>query len=120
MSLDDALGAPLRRHRPFAFYWLARISATVALQMQTVAISWQMYQLTSNPLDLGLIGLFQFMPAIVLVLVAGHIADRYDRRKIVRTCQLVAGLASATLAAGTAGGWLTREALLGIVTQYSF
>jgi MFS family permease len=55
------------------------------------------------------------MPAIVLVLVAGHIADRYDRRKIVRTCQIVAGLASATLAAGTAGGWLTREALLGIV-----
>jgi MFS family permease len=115
MILDDALGAPLRRHRPFAFYWLARISATVALQMQTVAISWQMYQLTNNPLDLGLIGLFQFMPAIVLVLVAGHIADRYDRRKIVRTCQIVAGLASATLAAGTAGGWLTREALLGIV-----
>jgi MFS family permease len=105
----------LRRHRPFAFYWLARISATVALQMQAVAIGWQMYQLTNNPLDLGLIGLFQFMPAIVLVLVAGHIADRYDRRKIVRTCQLVAGLASATLAAGTAGGWLTREALLGIV-----
>jgi MFS family permease len=115
MILDDALGAPLRRHRPFAFDWLARISATVALQMQTVAISWQMYQLTNNPLDLGLIGLFQFMPAIVLVLVAGHIADRYDRRKIVRTCQIVAGLASATLAAGTAGGWLTREALLGIV-----
>jgi MFS family permease len=115
MSLDDALGAPLRRHRPFAFYWLARISATVALQMQTVAIGWQMYQLTNNPLDLGLIGLFQFMPAIVLVLVAGHIADRYDRRKIVRACQLAAGLASATLAAGTAGGWLTREALLGIV-----
>jgi MFS family permease len=115
MSLDDALGAPLRRHQPFAFYWLARISGTVALQMQTVAIGWQMYQLTNNPLDLGLIGLFQFMPAIVLVLVAGHIADRYDRRKIVRTCQMVAGLASATLAAGTAGGWLTRDALLGIV-----
>ena len=103
------------RHRPFAFYWVARISATVALQMQTVAIGWQMYDLTNNPLDLGLVGLFQFMPAIVLVLVAGHIADRYDRRKIVRTCQIVAGLASATLATGTAGGWLTREALLGIV-----
>ncbi len=114
MSLDT-LGAPLHRHRPFAFYWLARIAATVALQMQTVAIAWQMYQITNNPFDLGLVGLFQFMPAIGLVLVAGHIADRYDRRKIVRTCHFVAGLAGATLAAGTAGGWLGRDALLMVV-----
>ena len=77
--------------------------------MQTVAVAWQMYDLTRNPLDLGLVGLTQFIPAALFVLVAGHVADRYDRRKIVRMCQLMAGLAGATLAIGTAGGWMTRE-----------
>ena len=115
MSTDDALARPLRHHRPFAFYWVSRVSSTVALQMQAVAVSWQMYDLTRNPLDLGLVGLTQFIPAALFVLVAGHVADRYDRRMIVRTCQLVSGLATATLAIGTAGGWMTRESLLAIV-----
>ena len=115
MSTDAALRGPLRHHRPFAFYWVARVSSTVALQMQAVAVSWQMYDLTSNPLDLGLVGLTQFIPAALFVLVAGHIADRYDRRMIVRGCQLVSGMATATLAIGAAGGWMTRESLLAIV-----
>ena len=112
---DGALGAPLRRHRPFALYWLSRMAGTVALQMQNVAIGWQMYDLTHNPLDLGLVGLVHFSAAACLALVAGQVADRYDRRTVVRTCQVVSGLATATLAAGTAAGWLTREAILGIV-----
>jgi MFS family permease len=87
----------------------------IALQMQAVAVAWQMYDITHNPLDLGLVGLTQFIPAALFVLVAGHVADRYDRRKIIRICQMTSGLATATLAVGTAGGWLTREALLGIV-----
>lgn len=115
MSLNEAYRTPLRRHRPFAFYWLSRVCSTVALQMQTVAVAWQMYDLTRNPLDLGLVGLTQFVPAALFVLVAGHVADRYDRRKVIRTCQLVSGLASATLALGTASGWMTRESLLAIV-----
>jgi MFS family permease len=115
MSSDDVLRAPLRRHRPFALYWVARVSSTVALQMQAVAVAWQMYDLTRDPLDLGLVGLTQFVPAALFVLVAGHVADRYDRRIIVRTCQIVAALASATLAIGTAGGWMTRETLLAVV-----
>src|ERR1044072_689533 len=114
MSLD-ALGAAVPRPRPVAFYWLARTAATIARQMQTVAIAWQMYQITNNPFDLGLVGLFQFMPAMGLVLIAGHIADRYDRRKIVGPCHFVAGLAGATLAAATAGGWLSRDTLLMVV-----
>ena len=109
------LRAPLRRHRPFAFYWVSRVSSTVALQMQAVAVGWQMYDITRNPLDLGLVGLTQFIPAALFVLVAGHLADRYDRRVIVRICQTVAGLATATLAIGTAGGWMTRESLLAVV-----
>jgi MFS family permease len=115
MTRDDALRTPLRQHRSFALYWVARVSSTVALQMQAVAVSWQMYDLTRNPLDLGLVGLVQFIPAALLVLVAGHVADRYDRRMIVRTCQIVSGLATAALAGGTAAGWMTRESLLAIV-----
>jgi MFS family permease len=115
MTHDEAPRAPLRHHRPFALYWVSRVSSTVALQMQAVAVSWQMYDLTRNPLDLGLVGLTQFIPAALLVLVAGHVADRYDRRTIARTCQLVSALATATLAVGTASGWMTRDALLAIV-----
>jgi len=115
MTSDDVLHTPLRRHRSFAFYWVARVSSTVALQMQAVAVAWQMYDITRDPLDLGLVGLTQFIPAALFVLIAGHIADRYDRRKIVRTCQMVAALASATLAVGTAAGWMTREMLLAVV-----
>jgi MFS family permease len=115
MSPDDAPAASLRRHRPFALYWVARVSSTVALQMQAVAVSWQMYDLPRNPLDLGLVGLTQFVPAALFVLVAGHVADRYDRRTIVRTCQLICGLATATLAIGTAYDAMSREALLAVV-----
>src|SRR5438093_13643985 len=115
MSSDAAARVPLSRHRPFALYWVSRVSSTIALQMQAVAVSWQMYDLTRNPLDLGLVGLTQFIPAALLVLVAGHVTDRYDRRLIARTCQLASALATATLAIGTAGGWMTREALLAVV-----
>ncbi|MCX7312718.1 MAG: MFS transporter [Alphaproteobacteria bacterium] len=105
----------LRDHRPFALYWVSRISSTVALQMQAVAVGWQMYDITHNPLDLGLVGLTQFIPAALFVLVAGHVADRYDRRTIVRICQMTSGAATAVLAIGAAGGWMTRESLLAIV-----
>ncbi len=115
MDQEQALAVPLRQHRSFALYWVARVSSTVALQMQAVAVSWQMYDLTRNPLDLGLVGLVQFVPAALFVLIAGHVADRYDRRKIVRICQLVCALATATLALGTAAGAMTREYLLAIV-----
>ena len=115
MTTNVELTASLTRHQPFVLFWLARIATTVALQMQAVAVSWQMYDLTGNPLDLGLVGLTQFIPAALFVLIAGHFADRHDRRLIVRTCQLVAGVAVATLAAGTAGHWLSRNAILAIV-----
>ena len=115
MIANAQLPVSLVRHRPFVYFWLARTSTTVALQMQAVAVSWQMYGLTHDPLDLGLVGLTQFIPAALLVLVAGHAADRYDRRLIVRSCQFLAGVAVAMLAAGTAYGWLSRNAILAIV-----
>ena len=65
---------------------MARCLGTLATQMQTVAVGWQVYAATSNPLDLGLIGLSQFLPFILLILPAGHAADHYDRRRILTGC----------------------------------
>ncbi|MGK5061512.1 MFS transporter [Janthinobacterium sp. LB3P112] len=82
------------RHRNFACYLSARVLGTVAVQMQSVAIGWQVYQITGSLFDLGLIGLAQFAPFLVLILPAGHVADRYNRRNIIAWC-LAAQLACA-------------------------
>jgi len=99
-------------HRSFALLWAARALSTLAFHVQTVAVGWQLYELTGGALDLGLVGLVQFVPMILLTLVAGQAADRYERRRIVVVCQLVKAMAAATLALGTSGGWLGRESIL--------
>jgi MFS family permease len=109
MTDKPTADTPIGRHRPFQLFWLARVFATVALQMLVVAVGWQVYAMTGSALDLGLVGLAQFVPAFLLVLIAGHVADRYDRSVVLRLCQIIEGLAAAGLALGTAGGWLTRE-----------
>ena len=83
--------------------------------MQAVAVGWQLYAITGSALDLGLVGLVQFLPMILLTLVVGRFADRYDRRAIVSCCQGLEAGAAALLALGSAGGWLGRESMLGIV-----
>ena len=70
----------------FLRYLIARCFGTLAVQMQTVAVGWQVYAATSNPMDLGLIGLSQFLPFILLILPAGHAADHYDRGRILTSC----------------------------------
>jgi len=75
------------RHRDFSFYWFSRFLSTVAMQMQAVAVAWQVYEISHNPFDLGLIGLSLFLPAILLVLVTGQVADRHNRKSIIQICQ---------------------------------
>jgi len=99
-------------HRSFALLWSARVLSTLAVHVQAVAVGWQLYELTGSALDLGLVGLVQFVPMILLTLAAGQAADRYDRRGIVIVCQIVKAAAAATLALGTSGGWLSRESIL--------
>jgi len=70
----------------FAVYELARFLIEIALEMQSVAVGWQVYEITKRPLDLGLVGLAQFLPGILLFLVTGHVADRFDRRKLLMLC----------------------------------
>jgi MFS family permease len=114
-NIPFAPQSSLMRLRPFTFYWFARTSTNGAYQMQTVAIGYQIYELTNNPFDLGLVGLVQFVPIVLLSLLIGQIADHYDRREIVRICQIAKTLAAAALAIGTVGGWLNREGFLAIL-----
>lgn len=105
----------LTRQQPFVLFWFTRLTATIGYHMAAVAIGWKVYEITGDPLDLGLIGLIQFVPAVVLTLLVGHVADRYDRRLIVRISQ--AGYAAAALALlwGFWTGAITRELLFVIV-----
>lgn len=105
----------LRGHRPFAYYYAARIAAGFAFQMVSVAIGWQIYAITGRALDLGLVGLVQFLPSLLLALPAGHIADQFDRRKVVLVCQSLECVAVAALAAGSALGYFHEGAILALV-----
>ena len=84
-SAPDARRA-LLRNPDFLRYIAARFLGSLAVQMQTVAVGWQVYEVTRDPLDLGLVGLSQFLPFVLLVLPAGHFADRHDRRRILVGC----------------------------------
>jgi MFS family permease len=92
-----------------------RVAATVALQSQAVAVGWQIYQLTRNPFELGLVGLVQFIPAFGLFLATGHTADRYDRRTVTALAQLAQAVPMTILAVANGSGWLTSSLLLAAV-----
>ncbi|MCP1199229.1 MFS transporter [Notoacmeibacter sp. MSK16QG-6] len=87
------------RYRAYTLYWLSRFFSTFATQIFIVALGWQVYDITRDPLDLGLIGLTQFLPALLLVLVTGSAADRFGRRRIMAISAAVeAAIAAALLA----------------------
>lgn len=99
----------LLRHRPFLAFWLARVCTASAFQMITVAIGWHIYELTHNVLDLGLVGLVEFTPRVLFMLHTGHVADRYDRRRIASLCQIGQGLIAVALVVGASTDNVTRE-----------
>ncbi|GHG77758.1 MFS transporter [Comamonas sp. KCTC 72670] len=90
-------------HRDFRFYLLSRLCAVLAVQIESVAIGWQIYELTGSALALGYTGLAQFIPFLALCLFGGQVADRVDRRAILAVCQTVMLLCSLLLLAFTLG-----------------
>lgn len=90
--------------RNFRLFLGARLLANLAVQMQSVAVGWQVYTLTGDVLDLGLVGLAQFLPFVILVLVAGQVADRHDRRVILALCFAVELLCALLLLAYSVTG----------------
>src|SRR6476646_3684514 len=85
------------RHMDFSLYEIERFLIVAALEMQSVAVGWQVYEITRRPLDLGLVGLAQFLPNIILFLLAGHTADRISRKKVLLVCNAGFALCSALL-----------------------
>jgi MFS family permease len=84
-------------YRDFRLYQVSRLLSTIANQMLSVAVGWQVYELTRRPFDLGLVGLVQFLPAIGLSLLTGHTADRFDRRRVVMICYAALAASSVLL-----------------------
>ncbi|HJW25497.1 MAG TPA: MFS transporter [Rhodocyclaceae bacterium] len=100
--------------RDFTFFWASRLAGMVANQMLMVAVGWQMYDITGSAWDLGLVGLFQFVPALVLTLPAGHVADKLHRGRIFTFCMLAQAAVALTLLAATTRGFASRELILGV------
>lgn len=92
------------RHVGYHRYFFSRFLAYFAIQIISVAVGWQIYDLTRDPFDLGLIGLFQFLPSLVLILVTGSVADRYNRRMIMGICMAVSTLCAVALLTLTVTG----------------
>ena len=103
------------RYPNFRFYSLSRLLTTISSEMQSVAVGWQVYSLTNRPLDLGLVGLAQFLPPICLFLVAGHTADRVPRLKILKTCYVAFALCSLLLLLATLSGLRSVYPIYGIL-----
>src|SRR5260370_8353180 len=115
--MPEPAAASLTRHRSFVLFWCARTFTNGAYMMQGVAVGWQIYELTNDPFDLGLVGLVQFVPLVVLSVVIGQVADRFDRRIVLATCQVGTALAPLALPPGTARRSLTPHPLLSLPSR---
>jgi len=105
----------LMGERPFVLFWLARVFAMIAHQMLAVAVGWQVYTLTGRALDLGLVGLAQFLPSFFLVLVAGHVADHFDRRRVLQFCMLAEAAAALGLGIASALGFISEVVIFALI-----
>ena len=85
------------RSRDFRLYQSARLAGILGAEAQSVAVAWQVYEITRSPLDLGYTGLALFLPGLLFMLAAGHVADRFDRRKIILICYAVQTLCTGAL-----------------------
>ncbi|MEP7042147.1 MAG: MFS transporter [Dokdonella sp.] len=116
----------LLQHRAFVMFWCARIASSFGFQMLSVAVGWQIYAITGRALDLGLIGLVQFIPSLLLALPAGHVADQFERRRIVLFGQVAECIAIVVLTALTLthrideAGILVLIFIVGIAKAFEF
>lgn len=106
------------RHGAFLRYWAARFLATFATQIVSVAVGWQVYDLTRDPFDLGLVGIIQFAPALLLVLVTGTVADRVGRRAVMGLAAGLEAACAAALLALTLSGAVTAGAIFAVLAVF--
>jgi MFS family permease len=117
-SVESAGPGALFKHRPFVLYIAGRAFSEFSEQVGVVAVGWQVYALTNSAFALGMVGLVQFLPTALLVFVAGHAADRYDRKRVVQICQIAQAIAAALLAWGNLAGRLNVTELFAAVAVF--
>jgi MFS family permease len=101
MTAPERPSANALHHRKFLFYWVASWATSFAVQIMSVSVGWQIYDITRNPLDLGFVGLAQFLPPLTLVLVTGLAADKFSRRLIMGLCLVLEVACAGALVAFT-------------------
>ena len=101
----------LRDHASFRRFLSSRVLSSMAFQGTAIAIGWLVYERTHSAFDLGLFGLFQFLPMVVLTFVVGHVADQFDRRRIGLTCQIIEAAVVAFIALGVWQDWLSTPGI---------
>jgi len=104
----------LLKQRQFLRFWFARLVGITANQMLMLAVAWHVYELTSSAWDLGLVGLFQFIPALLMTLPAGHAADRMHRGRIFAVCMLAQAVVALVLVLAIQGDFANRELIFAI------
>lgn len=114
MPREDEERTPLSAHRAYLLLWGARVAAIAGGQMVMVALAWQMYDLTRSAWDLGLVGLLQFLPAVLLALPAGYAIDRFHRGRIVALFLGIQVGITSLLCAAALGGFASRPLLFGV------
>jgi MFS family permease len=97
LPADSKAGRAAFTHPDFVLFQIARFLIVAAVEMQAVAVGWQVYDITHRALDLGLVGLAQFLPSILLFLVSGHASDHFERRKVLSACYVGYGVCSGLL-----------------------
>ena len=117
-SVSSGSAGVLLRHRPFLFYFASRGLSKFCYQIGAVAVGWQVYALTGSAFDLGMVGLVQFIPTAILTFAAGHVADRYNRKRVAQLSQFAAALAAGYLAWGSFAGWLTVPEIFAAVAVF--
>src|ERR1051326_3983021 len=85
-NADARAGRAAFTHPGFVLFQIARFLIVSAVEMQAVAVGWQVYEITKRPLDLGFVGLAQFLPGILLFPISGHASDRFERRDVLSAC----------------------------------
>jgi MFS family permease len=110
-----ASGLAAFHHTDFTLYEIERFSIVAALEMLSVAVGWQVYEITRRPLDLGLVGLAQFLPNVFLFLIAGHAADRFSRKNLLLICNLGFAVCCALLIEITRHGAHTVRPIYGVL-----
>jgi len=112
--MSDTASPTLLQQTPFVRFWMARVTGILSNQMLMLAVAWQMYDLTSSAWDLGLVGLFQFVPALLMTLPAGHLADRLHRARIFASCMAAQAMVALVLLVSTEFSWTTRGLILAL------